>query len=182
MVLYPTGEIIFNYRNMEGYTNSATIGIQDSSGENGLLVSYNYSLVEDEYSILINNMPSWLEVSPLEGTVAPEQVSEIFLDIYSQGLVAGEYNYDLQIETNDYENSIITIPIYLSILEDSCAGWMTGDVNQDSVLNILDVTILVNIVLELIETEECQLEASDINLDGAINILDILGLVNIILS
>jgi hypothetical protein len=111
MVLYPTGEIIFNYRNMEGYTNSATIGIQDSSGEDGLLVNYNYSLVVDEYSILINKMPSWLEVSPLEGTVAPEEVSEIFLDIYSQGLVAGEYSYDLHITTNDYENSIITIPI-----------------------------------------------------------------------
>ena len=182
MVLYPTGEIIFNYRDMEGYTNSATIGIQDSSGENGLLVNYNYSLVEDEYSILINKMPSWLVVTPLEGTVAPEEVSEIFLDIYSQGLVAGEYSYDLQITTNDYENSIITIPIYLNVLEDSCSGWLMGDVNQDSALNILDVTILVNIALGLIDTEECQLEAADINLDGAINILDILGLVNIILN
>ena len=57
-----------------------------------------------------------------------------------------------------------------------------GDVNQDSALNVLDVTILVNIALGLIETEECQLEAADINLDGAINILDILGLVNIILN
>jgi len=182
MVLYSTGEIIFNYRNMEGYTNSATIGIQDSSGEDGLLINYNYSLVEDQYSILIHKMPSWLEVSPLEGTVAPDDISEIFLDIYSQGLVAGEYSYDLQITTNDYENSIITIPIYLNVLEDSCSGWPMGDINQDSVLNVLDVTILVNIVLGLIDTEECQLEAADLNIDGSVNILDILALVNIILS
>ena len=182
MVLYPTGDIVFNYRNMQGDTNSSTIGIQDASGGNGLLVSYNYSLVQNEYSILINKMPSWLEVSPLSGTVVPGEVSEVSLDIFSQGLVSGEYNYDLQIETNDYENSLITIPIYLSIIEDACAGWELGDVNQDSQLNILDVTGLVNIALGLVEPEECQLEISDLNLDSSVNILDILALVNLILG
>ena len=182
MVLYPTGEIVFNYRNMQGDANSATIGIQDASGQNGLLISYNYSLVQNEYSILINKMPSWLEVSPLSGIVAPEEVSEVSVDIFSQGLTAGEYNYDLQIETNDYENSLITIPIYLSIIEDACAGWALGDVNQDSQLNILDVTGLVNIALGLVEPEECQLEISDLNLDSSVNILDILALVNLILG
>ena len=167
---------------MQGDTNSSTNGIQDASGGNGLLVRYNYSLVQNEYSILINKMPSWLEVSPLSGTVVPEEVSEVSLDIFSQGLVAGEYNYDLQIETNDYENSLITIPIYLSIIEDACAGWELGDVNQDSQLNILDVTGLVNIALGLVEPEECQLEISDLNLDSSVNILDILALVNLILG
>ena len=111
-----------------------------------------------------------------------EEVSEIFLDIYSQGLVPGEYDYDLEIKTNDYENSIITIPIHLNVLEDSCAGWALGDVNQDSQLNILDITGLVNIALGLVDPEECQLEISDLNLDSSVNILDILALVTLILS
>ena len=182
IVLYTTGDIILNYRSMEGLTNSATIGIQDSYGENGVLANYNYSLVENEYSILINKMPSWLEVSPLSGVVAPQEVSEIYLDITTEGLSVGEYSYDIRIETNDYENSVINIPVNLNILEDSCAGFELGDINQDSQINILDVTGLVNIALGLVEAEECQLQVSDLNLDASINILDILALVNLILG
>ncbi|MAP96005.1 MAG: hypothetical protein CMK07_13745, partial [Ponticaulis sp.] len=172
IVIYATGEIRLNYRNMEGDTNSATIGVQDSSGDNGLLVNYNYSLVEDEYSILINRMPSWLEVSPLDGTVAPDDVSEVFLNVYSTGLLPGEYSYDLEIKTNDYENALITIPIFLNVLENSCGGWSMGDLNQDNVLNVLDVTIIINIALELIDSDECQTQAADLNGDGVVNIAD----------
>ena len=146
IVIYATGEIRLNYRNMEGDTSSATIGVQDSSGDNGLLVNYNYSLVENEYSILINRMPSWLEVSPLNGTVVPDDVSEVFLDIYSTGLLPGEYSYDLEIKTNDYENALITIPIFLNVLEDSCGGWSMGDLNQDSLINVQDIILLVDYI------------------------------------
>jgi len=182
IVLYATGDIRLNYRNMEGYTNSATIGMQDSNGENGVLVNYNYSLAESEYSVLINRMPSWLEASPLSGIVAPQEVSEIYLDIESNGLAVGEYSYDLKIETNDFENSVIYIPINLNILEDSCADVQLGDINQDSLFDILDITGLVNIALGLVDAEECQLQAADLNLDSTINILDILALVNLILG
>ena len=167
---------------MQGSTNSATIGIQNSSGQNGLLVNYNYSLVENEYSILINKMPSWLDVTPLEGVVAPEDVSEIYMNVNTTDVLAGEYSYDLSITTNDYENALITIPILINVIEDSCAGWSMGDLNQDQSLNVLDVTIIINIALELINFDECQFESADLNLDGIVNILDILALVNMILS
>jgi len=182
IVMYFTGDIFINYRSMEGLTNSGTIGIQDLSGTNGLLVNYNANFVEDQFSILINKMPSWLEASPLSGVVAPQEVSEIYLDFETTGLTAGQYAYDLQIDTNDYENSNISIPIYLNVLEDSCAGLSPGDINQDNQLNILDVTGLVNLALGLVNPQDCQNEIADINLDSVINILDILALVNLILS
>jgi len=182
IVMYSTGDIFINYRSMEGLTNSGTIGIQDFSGTNGLLVNYNANFVEDQFSILINKMPTWLEASPLSGIVAPQEVSEIYLDFETTGLTAGQYAYDLQIETNDYENSNINIPIYLNVLEDSCAGLSPGDINQDNQLNILDVTGLVNLALGLVNPQDCQNEIADINLDSVINILDILALVNLILS
>jgi len=182
IVMYSTGDIFINYRSMEGLTNSGTIGIQDFSGTNGLLVNYNANFVEDQFSILINKMPTWLEASPLSGIVAPQEVSEIYLDFETTGLTAGQYAYDLQIETNDYENSNINIPINLNVLEDSCAGLSPGDINQDNQLNILDVTGLVNLALGLVDPQDCQNEIADINLDSVINILDILALVNLILS
>ena len=41
---------------------------------------------------------------------------------------------------------------------------------------------MINIALNLIESEECQYISADINQDGIVNILDILALVNLILG
>ena len=47
---------------------------------------------------------------------------------------------------------------------------------------VLDVTIMINIALNLIETDDCQYAASDLNQDGTVNVLDILDLVSLILD
>ncbi|MBC8255889.1 MAG: endonuclease [Candidatus Marinimicrobia bacterium] len=57
-------------------------------------------------------------------------------------------------------------------------GFMTGDLNEDGLLNILDLVVLVNIVLG----DEDVIPAADINGDGAYNVLDVVVLANIILS
>ena len=54
---------------------------------------------------------------------------------------------------------------------------ISGDINQDGILNILDIVSLVNLVLA-----DDYLESGDINQDGILNILDIVSLVNLILS
>jgi hypothetical protein len=59
---------------------------------------------------------------------------------------------------------------------------MPGDVNMDSVLNVLDVVILTNFILEADTPDSDQFEAGDINGDGALNILDVVSLVNLILG
>ena len=55
---------------------------------------------------------------------------------------------------------------------------LSGDLNGDGLLNILDVVVLVNIVLGGSEP----IDAGDLNGDGILNILDVVMLVNIILS
>ena len=64
----------------------------------------------------------------------------------------------------------------------SCPGYVSGDLNGDSGVNIQDVVILVNIVLETIGANECQLEFGDLNGDSISNILDVIIMVNIILE
>ena len=54
---------------------------------------------------------------------------------------------------------------------------LTGDVNEDSLINILDVILVINFILE----SEFNLTA-DINNDGSINVLDVVQLVNLILN
>ena len=64
----------------------------------------------------------------------------------------------------------------------SCPGYISGDVNGDSLINIQDVVILVNIVLGGINPDNCQVEFGDLNGDGVNNILDVILTVNIILD
>ena len=60
----------------------------------------------------------------------------------------------------------------------SQGGELTGDINEDGIVNILDIILLVNVVLGLSEASP----ASDVNEDGILNILDIVNLVNIVLG
>lgn len=64
----------------------------------------------------------------------------------------------------------------------SCAGYSTGDINADSIVNVADVVISVGIVLDTYSPDECQLEFGDLNQDGTINVSDIVLLVGIILG
>jgi hypothetical protein len=55
---------------------------------------------------------------------------------------------------------------------------LSGDVNGDGLINVLDVVVLVNIVLGYGEI----IDAGDMNGDGILNVLDVVALVNIILN
>ena len=61
---------------------------------------------------------------------------------------------------------------------------LIGDVNRDGLVNIADVTALVNIILgkDLVEPYIYDHDAADVNQDTRINITDVTGLVNIILG
>ena len=55
---------------------------------------------------------------------------------------------------------------------------ISGDLNGDGLINVLDIVVLVNIVLGNTEP----LGDGDLNDDGVLNILDVVMLVNIILN
>ena len=59
---------------------------------------------------------------------------------------------------------------------------LSGDLNFDTQIDILDVVLLVNFVLEATDPSNEQFLAGDINGDGVLNVLDVVQIVNIILS
>ena len=60
--------------------------------------------------------------------------------------------------------------------------YLMGDVNQDSVINVLDIVFLMNYILNLIDLNEEQIALGDLNNDNGINILDIVLLLEEIIS
>ena len=60
----------------------------------------------------------------------------------------------------------------------SDATGMLGDLNNDTIINILDIILMVNIIMAIDEPNGL----SDMNMDGVTNVLDVILLVNIILD
>ena len=59
-----------------------------------------------------------------------------------------------------------------------------GDVNQDTVINIVDVILIVNQILNPTSNslDSIELYIADINGDGVLNVFDIIIIINIILG
>ena len=102
--------------------------------------------------------------------------SDYTLSAASPCIDAGTSDADMD-GSDDMENYTGTAPDMgaFEFIDGSCR--ITGDINLDGSVNILDIISVVNCILS-----DCFDPCSDLNDNGAINILDIINLVNIILS
>jgi len=181
VVLWHTGDIDFNYRNMTGDINSATIGIQDQSGTNAILIAVNNDFAHNELAVNIHPKPSWLNLTSLSNSIIPGGSDNLNLEINTTDLSGGDYNYNLEIESNDFHNPFISIPIILTVNNLPCDGISAGDLNYDGQFDVLDIILAVNVILYGSE-DQCDILLADVNSDSEINVLDIVSIINLILN
>ena len=122
-----------------GILNSSTIGIQNSDGSSGLNVAVNQDYITNNSSIEIKGKPSWLSVSPLNLEIQPSASEIISLAFDTSNLTDGFYSYNLKLNTNDFYQSFVIIPVNLTILDSPCADQVIGDLNNDGALNVIDI-------------------------------------------
>ena len=171
VVMYPDGRFNFNYLNLNGTYDSATIGMQSQNGTDGILMSYNSeAVIENNLSISVANQPDWIELTNSSGEVGYGQTSNVNVTLNATNLSEGNYFGYLLVNTND---SDISIPLNLIVSNDS---ELLGDINGDGSLNIQDVIIIVTQYILINEYNEI----ADLNEDGSVNIQDIIMLVSII--
>ena len=176
VVLYSSGDFNLNYRSITG-THSATIGMQNANGTDGLQVSHNGNYVHGDLSVRFTGEPVWVSVSPDQGEVDAGYSEFIDVTFSSEGLTNGEYTANLNISSNGGSASL---PLTLEVGGGSSV--LAGDVNLDGLINIQDIIVMVNVVLDQYDPTPEQFEAADLNADGIINILDVIDLVNMILG
>ena len=78
-----------------------------------------------------------------------------------------------------YTHEISQAPVF-EILDPELE--ITGDVNNDYSVDVIDVVAVVNYVLGNDNLVGVSLQQADVNGDGIIDVLDIVGLVNIIMG
>lgn len=121
VVLYPNGNILFQYLHMNGDIDGATVGIQNAEGNDGLLIAYNTSYVEDSLAVLISKH-SWLTAEPLSGVIPPQSQQDIRLRFRTQNFPLGEFWASLQIESNDPARPLLLIPVHMTVTTVSFAA------------------------------------------------------------
>ena len=119
------------------------------------------------YTLLINEV----EISSDNIFVNPFENSTLNIDLSTFDINTGSIlTLEIYPENAPEKMQSVNFSIYSSVL--------TGDLNNDGTLNILDIVILANLIL----TGDSSNPAGDLNNDGSQNILDIVLLINIILD
>ncbi len=134
-----SGVIYFRYKSMSGVTNSATIGIENSTGTDGLMIAYNQTYVSDSLAVIIQKEPDWLTVNTLNGIISNGQSMSIKLMFNTTELVNGKYRMELKILSNDSSKPNVIVPINLTINDST--SMITATFNVSSGWNLISIPI-----------------------------------------
>jgi len=113
VILYPSGEIVFQYLTMSGTLDSATIGIQNGEKDAGLLVAGNEDYVHDHLAVALSPTAQWVTIDPTAGAVAPGEWVRIRVDLDPNGLERGLHRGEIVVHTNDPLQPVISVPVSL---------------------------------------------------------------------
>ena len=149
-------------RNDDGYENVVIIAVGQSNISN-----FNNSFsANSDLPLVMDQHPSL----PIRSQFSPDGLHKQVVVLGYDGVKIGSITLNSGVN-NTAKNYI------RGILEEHYQQSVLGDINGDSLVNIQDIILLVNVILNG-QTDS----ASDINSDGLVNILDVVQIVNIILN
>jgi len=157
VILHDNGQIEFNYVHTEieydGWSQSysATVGIENYDGSDGLQVYYNAPYTIDSLSILITT--DWIAISPYSNYITPGENKIASVTFSARHLGLGTYTGNIYLDSNDPVDSLIIIPVSLTVT--GGCDFSVGDVNGSDSYNGLDITYGVNFFKYGSPTPQC---------------------------
>jgi hypothetical protein len=128
VILYPNGHIVYQYNTLGSTVNSATIGIQNATKDDGLTVVYNADYVHTGLAIEFSSGPQWLSVSPVSGIIPAGECEDITVTCDASQLVDGVYEGLITITSNDLTDPVVDVPVTL-IVDWEPAAYLDVDPN-----------------------------------------------------
>jgi subtilisin family serine protease len=102
--LYSNGVIEYYYEDVENasFLESATVGIENQDGTDGLQAVFNDEYLENGLVVRISNETSFITgVAPVSGFISPGESVDITASVSAEGLFDGTYLESLLISSND---------------------------------------------------------------------------------
>jgi len=168
-IIYPNGEIIFQYNSVSGDTDTVTIGMQNSEGNDGIMVVYDDNYVSNNLAIRFDRVIDWLEVGPQSGILAFGESESIQLNVDSSELLLGHFICDLVITTNDPSASENHIPVNLYLATEEQNIFVETDAIDFGELEIgeilSDTVAVFNFGLDSLHVTDISITGSDFSVD-----------------
>ncbi|MDY0016324.1 MAG: C25 family cysteine peptidase [Candidatus Delongbacteria bacterium] len=115
VILYENGNIVFQYKEMNGSLNDCTVGIENGTGTGGLLVAYNTAYLKNNMAIEIQPTPEWLSLDCISGTISGVGSRTITATCNAGLLEFGTYKADITISSNDPDEAGIILPLTFTV-------------------------------------------------------------------
>ena len=145
------------------FSNSDSIIFHNTINENNTELIINIQFVSNQYFIGLSG-----------------QDFNLINEIGASGII----NNNSEPLNINIQNQVAWISIPNTELEkiEILISYLSNDINQDSIWNIIDIIIVLNYILGQGELNNEQQYNADMNNDNVINIIDIIGIVNLILN
>ena len=116
IIITSGGAITFQYQTMTGDLLSATVGIQNANGTDGLQVAYNAAYIHNNLAARFS--AGWLEVDPLTGVIPAGGQVPLTLSFDAGALTVGDYAAAITINAWDAIHTLptMTIPVNLHVV------------------------------------------------------------------
>ncbi|NWF51173.1 MAG: S8 family serine peptidase [Ignavibacteriaceae bacterium] len=133
IVLSANGKILIYYNNMNATLTSATVGIENAAGNDGLQVAYNSAYVQNNLALQFASEPDWLSNNNSSGRIYNGNSVAVELTFRSEDYPFGNYSMDMVVTSNDPANSSIIIPVTMELAIPVELTSLTADVVRNQV-------------------------------------------------
>jgi hypothetical protein len=135
------GNIVYQY-GPGTYQNDITIGIENETGDDGLVVTFNQAYLHPDLAILFSPPKFWLSTDLADGVLGPLSSPAPFnVFMSASGLPVGFYNGAIVLSSNDVDEPVKVLEVQLEV--EGICDYLPGDVNDSHAANGVDVTFMV---------------------------------------
>lgn len=114
LVLTPDGGVLFQYQDLYD-RESATVGIENGTGETGLQVVFNEAHLGDEMAIAFIPPQEWLTVSPTAVAVPADGEAWVEVRVDPASLEAGDYSGYVHLTSDALSDGECRLPVALRV-------------------------------------------------------------------
>ena len=140
--LWPSGAIEYQYKALGQFAASATVGIQDETGQVGLRVAYNVFYAHPDLRVRLSHQDDWLTLDRTAGTLPPGQSDTLRVRFDARQYRDGDYAGEVRIQSNDVAEPLVVVPCALHV------GLITGPAGpQPGGLDAISTTPLIRFLL-----------------------------------
>ena len=117
IILYPNGEIKYQYKTITGSADNCTVGIENADGTEGLQIAFNTTYLKSNLAILISTHHNDFikSVDPVSGTIPSGNSIDIQVELSADSISPDNYESALMISTNDPSNPEPQVPVYFHV-------------------------------------------------------------------